>query len=118
MRGQLPGLPGDDAAQIDDAPHARGFRGRGEGLRRGAVALFERRVRAEGVDQVVGDVHALQGAPHRAGVHHVGGRDLDIIRPRAVAQLPRIARHAPDRVSRAQQLRDQSPADVPRRAGN
>ena len=45
-------------------------------------------------------------------------RDLDIVRPRAVAELPRIARHAPDRVSSAQQLRDEPAADVPRRAGN
>ena len=99
VRRQFPGLPGDDAAQIDDALHSRGFRGRGEGLRRGAVAPFERRVRAEGVDEVVGDVHALQGAPHRALVHHVGDRDLNVVRPRAVAELAWIARHAPDRVS-------------------
>jgi poly(3-hydroxybutyrate) depolymerase len=50
------------------------------------------------VDEVVGDVHALQGAPHRAVVRRVGDRDLDIARPRAVAELPRIACHAPDRV--------------------
>jgi len=106
-------LPGDDAAEVDDALHAGG-----EGLCRRAVTLFERRVRAEGVDQVVGDVHALQGAPHRAAVHHVGDRDLDVVRPRAVAELPRIARHAPHRVSRAQQFRDEPAADVPRRAGN
>ena len=115
--GDSSGLPGDDAAQVDDAPHSRGLRGRGEGPRRGAVAAFERRVRAEGVDQVVGDVHALQGALHRIGVHHVGDRDLDVVRPRAVAELSRIAGHAPDRVSRAQQFRDTA-ADVPRRTGN
>ena len=46
------------------------FGGRGEGLRRGAVAPLERRVRAEGVDQVVGDVHALaaRAAPRSASV--------------------------------------------------
>jgi hypothetical protein len=69
--------------------------------RRGAVAPFERRVRAEGVDEVVSRVHALQGAPHRALVHRVGDRDLDIVRPRTVAEPPRIAGHALDRISRA-----------------
>jgi hypothetical protein len=41
VRRQLAGLPGEDAAQVDDALYPCGLRGGGEGSRRDAVALFE-----------------------------------------------------------------------------
>ena len=77
---QVLGVAALQAAEVDDAPHARGARGPREGLRARAVALREARHRAaaHGVHEVVGDVDALERRRERALLQDVALDDLGL----------------------------------------
>jgi hypothetical protein len=58
------------------------------------------------VDEVIGHIDTLQSAPHPGLVQCVGRRDLDAAGPGPVAELPRVASHAPDGIPRGEQFRN------------
>ncbi len=68
--------------------------------------------------KVVEDVSALECGLEAVRVQEVGTDHLDLVAPRHVAELVRVAYHAPDLVSGVQQLRDESSADVAAGAGH
>jgi hypothetical protein len=70
------------------------------------------------MDEVIGHIDTLQTAPHHGPLQRVGRRDLNAAGPGPVAELPRVASHAPDTMPRGQQLRDQPPADIARCPGD
>lgn len=120
MRGQAPlgHALGGEAAQVDDAPHARSPGPCPEVPRGLTLRLLEVAARTEGVHQVVRDADAAHGARDGTGVGDVRGHDLDIARPWMVAQPARRADQAAHPVARGEQLRYQPAADVPRRTGH
>lgn len=99
-------------------PHACLGGGTGEVPRRCPVLGFERRSRADGVDQVVGDIDAEQRRAGGGGVRRVRHDDLDLLPPGGVAQAVRRAGHAAHRVALGEQVRHQAATDVAGRAGD
>ena len=99
-------------AEVDDAAHPAGLRRGGEV--RGGTAILGREVppAGEGVDQVVGDVDALEHGRQGGSVEDVGGRDLDLGRPRDVAQPSLGAGQRAHAEARGQQFGHKPPADV------
>ncbi len=113
MRGQLAARR--KSAEVDDTAHPRIAGGTGERRGRSPVPVLEAGATAHPVDEVIDHIHALErtaGGPCR---RRVGLRDLDVLRPRLIAQVPHAPRHAPDGVACREQLRHESSADVPAR---
>jgi hypothetical protein len=106
MRRQAAAIVGNDAAQIHDAPDPGRRGGIGEDARRVTVALLERRARAQGMNEVIGHIDALQSAQHPGPLQCIGCHDLNRAGPGPVTQLPRVASHAPDGIPSGEQLRD------------
>jgi len=66
-----------EAPEVDAAPHARAGGGGAEGLRRAAIERFEVARRRHRVNQVVGDVHALESRREGRGIEAVAFDHLD-----------------------------------------
>ena len=118
VRRQLTGCAVTQATEVDDLVHARGGRGIAEVLGRGAVASLPVRVRADRVDEVVGDVDPAEGLVERRTIEHVSLRDLDMLAPGLGVQLGGGARQASHLATRSVQLSDETAADVPGGAGH
>lgn len=101
-----------ESAQVDDAADAGGAGLLGEVPCGQSVGVLEVAPRAEGVHEVVGDVHVLQGGQERRGVGDVASDDLRLPRPGVVAQLLRGAGEAAHPVARGDELGDEPAADV------
>lgn len=101
-----------EPAEVDDAPDAGRTGLFGEDAGSGAVAVLESGSGAEGVDEVVGDVDAVQGRCDGLGVGDIAADDLGAPGPRVVAQLLGGPGQAPDAVSGLQELGHQAASDV------
>lgn len=101
-----------ESAQVDDAADAGGAGLLGEVPGGQAVGVLEVPPGAEGVHEVVGDVHVLQGGGERRGVGDVTADDLRLPRPGVVAQFLRGAGEAAHPVARGDELGHEPAADV------
>jgi hypothetical protein len=108
---------GREAAEVDQPPDSGRTGGGGERRGRLAVGALEGR-RADGVDQVVGDVHLVHRGLQRRRVGGVGPHDLDVVDPGMPPEPVRVTGQHPDPVSGGQQLGDESTADVAGGAGD
>lgn len=101
-----------EPAEIDDARYA-GLPGRRR-ERQGVmpVACLEPPAGAEGVDQVVGDVHAVHRPPQLPRVPGVRLHDLDLVVPGPIAEPAWVPCHRADPEAGLEQLRHEAAADV------
>ena len=94
-------------------PHPGGSRRRRANAARSARSRCSKSRRAEGVDQVVGDVDAGQRARAASlGVRGVAADDLDVAAQGRSRRRSRLPGHHPHPVPRGEQLRHQPAADV------
>ena len=87
---------GIQTAEIDEPAECRVPCRRTEGMCHLAVGVRERSPRAQGVDQVVRHVDALQGLGHVVCIAGVCFDDLDVSCPGRVAQRRTGSRHDPE----------------------
>ena len=106
-----------EAAEVDDPPHAGALGGRGEGRGRLAVACPRSRGRAERVDEVVGDVDAVERA-RRASPAPSVALDASTWSIHGPATAARRAGQAAHPVAGGEQLGHQPAADVAGGAGH
>ena len=104
-----------EPAEVDHAAHARAVGGLAERVRRPPVDGGEAPPRRHRVDEVVGDLGAVQRAAERGAVEGVGGRDLDAV-PAARLEGVEAPRGGAHGVAAGGQRRHEVRADVPARA--
>ncbi len=107
-----------EPAQVDQAPDPGLAGGPSERAREVPVPRLEVAPGAEGVDQVVGHVDAVERGAQLVGVPHVAPDELDVVRPLAPRQACRVARERADAEAGGEELGDEPAAHVARDPGH